>query len=260
MRLLGLAMLTVASTAAADLNHFYLALDHETYAAIEGSDFLKSQFATFEQRTTVRSDITYTAIYFYGTHTYFEFFGAAGEPREPGESAIGFGVDTAGAEPIMVPSGKQLITRESQGVQLPWFYMLSGAGRPPGLVVWLMEYHPDFLSKWHPDAGGPPSGITREAVLRRYKAVLPNAITDPMMEDVVALTVAALPEEREAVEPWIRDVGSNVPVRFVERPGEHGIREVRFKLRRAPAKVLEMHFGAKSVLRLQPDGTGFWTF
>jgi von Willebrand factor type A domain len=45
-----LAILTAMLTTAAELNHFYRVIDHETYSAIEGSDFLKSEFAAFEKR------------------------------------------------------------------------------------------------------------------------------------------------------------------------------------------------------------------
>jgi hypothetical protein len=259
-RVLALLVVTAMFTTAAELNHFYLVIDHETYSAIEGSDFLKFEFAAFEKRTTVRTDRTYTAIYFYGAHTYFELFEASGENRNPGESGVAFGVDATDAEPKVVSPEKRLTTREWQGVQLPWFYTLSGQGGR-GLVTWLMEYHPDFLAKWHPEAGGSLSGITREAVLRRYKAVLPQTPSDPMLDDVAGLTIAASPEERQPIEQWIRDISSGFPVQFAQpAAGEHGIREARFKLRRAPNKIVEARFGAKSVLRLRPDGTGVWTF
>jgi len=255
-----LATLTAMLTTAAELNHFYRVIDHETYSAIEGSDFLKSEFAAFEKRTTVRTDRTYTAIYFYGTHTYFELFDASGEKREPGESGIAFGVDSTAAEPKAVSSEKPLTTREWQGVQMPWFYTLSAQGGQ-GLVAWLMEYHPDFLAKWHPNAGGPPGGITREAVLRRYRAVLRQTPADPMLDDVAGLTVAASPEKRQPIEQWMKDISSGFPVQFVEPgAGERGIQEARFRLRRAPTKIVEARFGGKSVLRLRPDGTALWTF
>jgi len=260
-RLLALMMYTAMLTTAAELNHFYLVIDHETYAAIEGSDFLKSEFAPFEKRTTVRADRTYTAIYFYGTNTYFELFDASMERRKPGESGIAFGVDAIAGEPKAISLEKHLITREWLGVQLPWFYTLS-AQNGQGIASWLMEYHPDFLAKWHPDAGGlPGGGITREAVLRRYKTVLPQTPANPMLEDVAGLTVAVSPKERQPIEHWIRDIGSQFPVQFVElRSGEPGIREARFKLRRTSAKIPEVRFGGKSVLRFQLDGTALWTF
>lgn len=59
-RLLAFVMFAALFATAAELNHFYLVIDRETYAAIEGSDFLKLEFAAFEKRTTVQTDKTYT--------------------------------------------------------------------------------------------------------------------------------------------------------------------------------------------------------
>ncbi|HKS43122.1 MAG TPA: DUF5829 family protein, partial [Blastocatellia bacterium] len=71
------------------LNHFFLTLDPQTYKEIWDSPFLKDEFATFEQRTTVRADMTYTGIYFYGRRTYFEFFEAGtASGRAEGASGI----------------------------------------------------------------------------------------------------------------------------------------------------------------------------
>ena len=141
-------------------------------------------------------------------------------------------------------------------MQLPWFYTLS-AHNEKGMALWLMEYHPDFLARWHPGVI-PAEGITREAVLSRYKAVLPQKPANPLLEDVEGLTVALAPEERRPVERWIRDIGSVFPVQFIEPDaGEHGIREVRFKLRRAPAKISEVHFGKKSCSACEPMAQRF---
>jgi hypothetical protein len=52
------------------LNHFYVVLDSATYKAIEQSPFLRKEFAVNEQRTTTRTDISYTGVYFYGTNTW----------------------------------------------------------------------------------------------------------------------------------------------------------------------------------------------
>src|SRR5262245_28226860 len=85
---------------AVPLNHFFLTVDADTYKAIESSEFLRNEFAPFEQRTTVRKDTTYTGSYFYGQNTYFEFFEVGRSiGRLVGSSAIAFGVETPGASP-----------------------------------------------------------------------------------------------------------------------------------------------------------------
>src|SRR4051812_29256260 len=84
------------------LNHFYLTVDDETYRAIETSEFLSREFAAFEQRTTVRTDQTYTGTYFYATNTYFEFFNAAQcTDHQLGDSALAFGVEQVEAVKVL---------------------------------------------------------------------------------------------------------------------------------------------------------------
>ena len=84
------------------LNHCLLVLDSATFKAIERDAFLRREFAPSEQRTTNRTDISYTGLYFYGANTYFEFFDAANQPLgKLGDCAIAFGVDQAGTlEPL----------------------------------------------------------------------------------------------------------------------------------------------------------------
>src|SRR5262245_32751029 len=83
------------------LNHFFLVLDSQTYKDIENSEFLKNEFAVFEKRTTVRTDQTYTGIYYYGTNTYFEFFDVnQKEGSKVGDSAIAFGTDQPAIAPL----------------------------------------------------------------------------------------------------------------------------------------------------------------
>ena len=63
------------------LNHLYTVLDTATYKAIEADPFWRTQFAPSERRTTVRTDETYTGLYFYGVNTYFEIFDIADSPH-----------------------------------------------------------------------------------------------------------------------------------------------------------------------------------
>src|SRR6185503_282178 len=79
------------------LNHFYVVIDSATYKDIEQSSFLRGEFAVTEQRTTVRTDMTYTGLYFYGTNTYFEFFDVSSDTsRQIGYSGFALGVDREG--------------------------------------------------------------------------------------------------------------------------------------------------------------------
>src|SRR5918998_6248173 len=66
------------------LNHFFVVVDSATYKDVERSAFLRQEFAVTERRTTVRNDVSYTALYFYGVNTYFEFFDASAQDRFAG--------------------------------------------------------------------------------------------------------------------------------------------------------------------------------
>lgn len=243
------------------LNHFYVVTDHDTYAAIEESRFLKEEFAAFEKRTTVRADQTYTGIYFYGRETYLEFM----EPstsRKAGVTAVAFGSDA----PIgPIGSLKPIkITREWNGKQIPWFLMTapSWAKQSDPFVTWLMEYQPEFLAQWHPEAGTAPGAVSRATVLERYKAVPPATLkSQPLMEDVIGLTLAVKPESRLRFQEWMASIGSTFPMQFVDPgAGIEGVRAAEFCLSRKPDKDETLLFGSHSILTLRRDGTALWRF
>ena len=78
------------------LNHVYRVLDTETFRAADASEYLRSEFAPFERRTTKSGDDSWTGLYFYGESTYFEFLAADPKRDRPvGQSGVAFG-DRAG--------------------------------------------------------------------------------------------------------------------------------------------------------------------
>lgn len=181
------------------LNHFYVVLDSTTCNAVEQAPFLRRQFAVNEKRTTTNAEMTYTGLYFYGVHTYFELFDIANFPgHRVGDSAIAFGVDQPGAIQILHQRlGENFeplkpVTRLYQGKPVPWFSMATAQRLPYGseLSCWAMEYDPDFLARWNPQPGGINRGISRQEILQRYSEVL-EPVQEPILEDVIGLTVAA---------------------------------------------------------------------
>ncbi len=252
---------------AVHLNHFYLTLDPKTYADVVASDFLKTQFAPFEQRTTVRTDTTYTGAYFYAYNTYFEFFNSETEKRPPGASAIAFGVEEPGGNARLaaqMPSPhRDLVTRELDGKQIPWFDMLvNGDLRDPTarFSSWVMEYHPDFLANWHPGTNN--TGITRAAFLTRYVSVLKDVPRRPLLEDVIGITLALDPVDARKMFPYLPALGKLDFDLKIEPAieGGYGIRQVRFAVSRVPDGQREFKFGGRSVLRFDSDSTATWTF
>ena len=193
------------------LNHFYVVVDSPTYAAARASTFLTRRFAPFEARTTVRNDQTYTGIYWYGRRTYFELF-EPGAQGPVGASGLALGVEDedastavrqAWAEALGTADGGP-VTRKTGTDEVPWFEM-SYAGEIPGLRVFLMEYHRDFLARWY--AGLTPArSITRADVLDRYVAKIGQSgrRQSALLEDVVGLTIALPAAERERLVKQLR--------------------------------------------------------
>jgi hypothetical protein len=162
------------------LNHVYVVPDAATYAALESAEFLRT-FAVREVRTTVRTDKSYTGLYFYCDDTYFEFL--APSPAFPeGSSGVAFGFEDEGAARARAADldGKGIeafvgpVTRELDGAQVPWFRMLSvmPAHAASKLNLFALEYEPRFLELWHADAAPAWGGIARRSVLERYAAAL----------------------------------------------------------------------------------------
>lgn len=271
------------------LNHFYIVLDSETYKAIEQDTFLRREFAVNELRTTTRTDISYTGVYFYGANTYFEFFDAATTSiGKLSDSGIALGVDQTGIlqafkpTPGQQPSDSKLsllpapITRGFAGKQVPWFYMVVPTNIPAdaGVRFWVMEYHPSFLTEWNAQPGMKNPGMTRREVLKRYAAVLKDTPQKPYFEDVVAITLAMnkvttrslielallLGYRERTSDNTTTLTGPDIKLRIIpERSTVRGIQQITMRVNRKPAKQSEFRFG-KSVLKFQGNGFATWTF
>src|SRR5574341_4090 len=196
------------------LNHFYVVVDAPSYAAARTSAFLTREFAPFEARTTVRNDKSYTGIYWYGRRTYFELF-EPGEQGPAGTSGLALGVEEPAAsamvklrwEDALGTAGGGLVTRKTETEEVPWFEM-TYSREIPGLRVWLMEYHREFLARWY-ETLTPPRSITRADVLDRYVAKIgqSNRRESALLKEVIGLTIALAPAEREALVRQLRAVG-----------------------------------------------------
>jgi len=210
----------VVSAAAADergpavpLNHFFVVVDAATYEAARSSEFLIREWAPFEARTTVRNDTSYTGIYWYGRRTYFELF-EPGAQGPVGASGLALGVEEPGASAIVKQrwqealgtAGGGLVTRKTESDEVPWFEM-TYAKEIPGLRVWLMEYHAEFLARWY-GALTPARSIGRADALDRYVAKISESARreTALLQDVVGLEIALAPPEREALVRQLRAV------------------------------------------------------
>ena len=135
------------------LNHLYVAPSPETYKAVAENDFLQKNFGAFESRTTTRADKTYTGLYFYGQHTYFELL----EPPKDGKapetfSGVAFGTETPGGvqslAALLDQSNSNMamvkpINRQAEGKTVNWFLQLifGSSFEKSKFATWLMEYN-----------------------------------------------------------------------------------------------------------------------
>ena len=202
------------------LNHLYLIPDVDTYRALTSSAFLKDGFGICEERTTTRPDLTYTGLYVYGEHTYFEFLKPDPDSgHAPGATGLAFGVEAAGATTVLAERLKARdidtfagsIERDLEGTSMPWFEILgiSRATQSSRLDLFSLEYDPSFLRSWHADLAPMTVGIQRARVLERYAASLEQ--TDRRVnlpfQDVVEVHLALDAQEREHVVNACRALG-----------------------------------------------------
>lgn len=262
------------------LNHFFLVVDTGTYQAIEGSEFLKTVFGVFEQRTTVRTDMTYTGSYFYGTNTYFEFFDVKQkEKSRVGDTGIAFGTDQPGSiqtlqkKPNWADPDPVLITRNLEDQQIPWFWMISPKDSPdPGISIWAMEYVPEFLQRWHPDVQDGQQGISRKAILARYSNFLKQDPAKRLLKDVIGLTIAMDDAMKTTFVGYCLAAGYSVQVtgeaviaegpqvkfRFIPQTESiRGIQRIDFSVNRTPDQR-QYPFG-KSLLTFEPGNRANWS-
>jgi hypothetical protein len=265
------------------LNHFYVVLDSPTCRAVEQDAFFRNQFAPNEKRTTTNADLTYTGLYFYGVHTYFELFDIADSPgRRLGDSGIAFGVDQPGAIKVLhekqgqsfEPSLKS-VTRLFQGKPIPWFFMATSRSLPyeSELSSWVMEYNPEFLASWNPQPSGTNRGVSREDILQRYSEVI-APVDEPHLEDVVGLTLAADERIANNLTELCLHLGYRIDGKAAEGVALHGpdfvlrlipasksvrgIREIRMRTRSRLQREEEHQLG-RSSLRFV-GSSAIWSF
>jgi hypothetical protein len=179
----------------ASLNHLYRVVDAQTYDAIRSSSWIGAHFAPRDERTTTRPDWTYAGVYLYGRHTYVEFF-EDGPQGPAGYTGLALALrrvgDTTAVEAAwrntLGATRTALVDRPTSDGGVPWFHLAcADPDRRDGLHLWSMEYHPQFLHRWHPDLTA-ARGIDPADVLDRYAAAVASEPRHSfLLEDVTAV-------------------------------------------------------------------------
>ena len=266
------------------LSHVYVAVDSATYADIAASAFLRNEMGAFETRTTRRlSGATYSGTYLYGRQTYVELQ----HPDSTRASDLGqlyLGTDRRGdihraAERLVqhgVPTSLEMNTRGRGAENVPWSYAINVQPDADELsmplnkvrfMMFVIEWHADFLRRWFPDIPAERAGMSRAEYLA------PLWKPDRYLRDVVGVTFALDSAETEtfatriaalgyAVRRARGDVqasGPNVTINVVPASRtRHGTLALRFSLNR-PKRGDTTYTIGTSTLAVSGD-TAVWTF
>lgn len=281
----GLTTTVSAQVAASDpllfLNHFFVVVDETTYQDIQDSAFLKDTFAVTKSRTTTRTDAEYSGFYVYGENTYFEILTKSLNSWQSG--FILSGDDEESLENVKHSALSQLyisldpVTREFEGEQIPWFFTAGNLGYPVAsqLGFGIMEYHPQYLSKYYPNIAPQSRGVSRREVLTRYAAIEGMSQRDRLLGDVTGITIAAAPAERTALARIFESLrftsdfgsvedsftGNDFELKVSPRTNSLSkITEVRLQLNREITEEVTLEFGDSSRLHISTNGVAFWSF
>lgn len=185
-------------------NHAFDMVSLATTEALQTNAYLRNEFVDVELRTTVRPDLTYTATYLNMRQTYLEFFpvGTFGYPL--GAYGIAIGDEVTGGMDWIIDqwqaefgedqSQQSLISREVNGVTVPWFQIgtLDWANASEYTSFWAMEYVPDAGST------APRTRLTERAT--RYQP-------SKLARDVDAILFGIPEVDRENIMRTLRAVG-----------------------------------------------------
>ena len=258
------------------LNHLFLSLDSGTYQSISESDFLRTEFAVSETRTTIRNDYPdgYTGVYFYGDETYFEFFDSGNSVFPLGSFGIATGFEVKGQLESVKQDLDALgggiahpVDRMVEGEAIPWFTGLfskteTGYGGPS---VWGMEYSAGFIQEWLGYASGLDGSILQRDLLHSYAIKLGQTELreKALMKDVTFIDAVLKPEFLAAFSEQFTTMGCelekdgvcdlvdsrNARVRLCPASEGRGvgIYELGFSLHRNHDGAAKMQFGSSSL-------------
>lgn len=268
------------ATAAAPLarfNHVYAVLDDATAAAVAASPTLADTVGRAAASVQAGDGSAWSGRYLVGRETYVELFSPQGLANAvPGRTGLALSPDRTGgldeiaggahgASSLRTVAGER--SRLVDGQVLPWFRTLAPAREADRMVVWLMEYLPEFMAT----TGRPAPSFDGDVSRRRYNAASGGT---GRIRDVTRVEVAATREDVEAAAAVFTMAGLRVS-RGVDRICAHdgtttlvlhasaaddaGLRQVDFALTAyLPGPRVEAL--GRSVLVVGPGALARWTF
>jgi hypothetical protein len=171
-----------------------------------------------------------------------------------------------------------LRNRELEGLKIPWFFMCAVfyGESAPDIMTWVMEYHEDFLKKWHPELA-PSPGIMRKDVLARYAAKIakPDLPKDKILKDVIQVNLDLNKKDMEILRGELavfdyafsqqdnKHICIGPDVKFVVTLIENGkgkITAIKMSCQDNYDNGKTFTFGEKSRLSLHSDNTATWIY
>jgi hypothetical protein len=169
--------------------------------------------------------------------------------------------------------------REIDGEQIPWFFMSAVFyGKPaPDIMTWVMEYHEDFLKKWHPDLDPSSPGIMRKDILERYAAHIakPDLPKGKILKDVIEVKLRLNQMDLDVLKGELAVLGFafsqegnkeicmgpdvKITIDTIDS-GKGKITGIKMSCRSNQPEEKTFKFGVKSRLVLHTDKTSTWTF
>ena len=197
------------------LNHVYVVLDEETFAAVRDSEWMKTQFASVDTGlpTFAPPQADSQRLYIRGKTTYVELLGPRNPFNEPvGKVGLALGVDTlplldaveaAWSVSLGTAADRYNVEWKKATPARPWYEVVQhrSTSANQDLVVWASAYRPEFLPWLYPQR---PAQDNRGS---RADFLAPLFQPERLFQDVTALTIAVPEELRQQIARQLQAVG-----------------------------------------------------
>lgn len=197
------------------LNHVYVVLDEETFAAARDSELMKTQFASIDTGlpTFAPPQADSQRLYIRGKTTYVELLGPRNPFNEPiGKIGLALGVDTlplldavqaAWSASLGSAADRYNVEWKKATPAVPWYDVIQhrSTSASSHLVLWTSAYRPEFLPWLYPQRTAQDNRGSRADFLA------PLFRPERLFQDVSALTIAVPEELRQQVARQLQAVG-----------------------------------------------------
>ena len=203
------------------LNHFYVVLDEETFAAVRDSELLMREFASVDTGLPkfAPPQAESQRLYIRGKTTYVELLGPRNPFNEPvGKIGLALGVDTlplleevqtAWSASLGSAADRYKVEWKKSTPAVPWYDVIQhrSTSDNPNLVLWVSAYRPEFLPWLYPQRSAVENRGSRADFLA------PLFRPERLFRDVTGLTIAVPEQLRQQVARQLEAVGYRRSVR-----------------------------------------------